>query len=37
MIVCMLILIDTDETPNRAMEQMVWYELVGTRGSMLRR
>ena len=28
-IVCLLILIDTGEQPNRAMEQMVWYELIG--------
>jgi len=25
----MLIVIDTAEKPNRAMEQMVWYELIG--------
>ena len=25
----MLILIDTGEKPNRAMEQMVWYEFIG--------
>ena len=37
MIVCMLILIYTGEKPNRAMYQMVWYELIGTRRSMLRR
>jgi hypothetical protein len=36
-IVCMLILLYTGEKPNRAMYQMVWYELIGTRGSMLRR
>ena len=29
MIVCMLILIYTGEKPNRAMEQMVWYYLIG--------
>ncbi len=29
MIVCMLILIYTSEKPNRAMYQMVWYELIG--------
>ncbi|MFM8734601.1 MAG: transposase, partial [Pirellulales bacterium] len=29
MIVCMLILIYTGEKPNRAMDQMVWYELIG--------
>jgi len=29
MIVCMLILIYTGEKPNRAMYQMVWYELIG--------
>jgi hypothetical protein len=29
MIVCMLILIYTGETPNRAMYQMVWYYLIG--------
>lgn len=28
-IVCLLILIDMGEQPNRAMEQMVWYELIG--------
>jgi hypothetical protein len=28
MIVCMLILIYTREKANRAMEQMVWYELI---------
>lgn len=27
--VCMLILVDTGKKPNRAMEQMVWYELIG--------
>ena len=27
-IVCLLILIDMGEQPNRAMEQMVWYELI---------
>ncbi len=32
MIVCMLILIYTGEKPNRAMYQMVWYYLIGTRG-----
>jgi len=37
MIVCMLILIYTGEKPNRAMEQMVWYYLIGTGGSLLRR
>jgi len=36
-IVCMLILLYTGEKPNRAMYQMVWYELIGTRGSMPRR
>ena len=38
MIVCLLILIYTGEKPNRAMEKMVWYFLIGlasTRGSML--
>jgi len=34
---CALILICTGEKPNRAMDQMVWYELIGTRRSMLRR
>ena len=29
MIVCMLILLYTGEKPNRAMVQMVWYELIG--------
>jgi hypothetical protein len=29
MIVCMLILIDTGEKPNRAMYQMVWSSLIG--------
>ena len=29
MIVCMLILIDAGEKPNRAMYQMVWYYLIG--------
>jgi IS4 transposase len=29
MIVCMLILIDTGEQPNREMEQKVWYYLIG--------
>jgi IS4 transposase len=29
MVVCMLILIYTGEKPNRAMEQMVWYYLIG--------
>jgi hypothetical protein len=29
MIACMLILIYTGEKPNRAMEQMVWYYLIG--------
>jgi len=29
MIVCILILIYTGEKPNRAMYQMVWYELIG--------
>ena len=29
MIVCMLILIYTGEKPNRAMDQMVWYYLIG--------
>ena len=29
MIVCMLILLSTGEKPNRAMVQMVWYELIG--------
>jgi len=29
MIVCMLILIYTGEQSNRAMEQMVWYYLIG--------
>ena len=37
MIVCMLILIYTGEKPNRAMYQMVWYELIASRGSNLRR
>ncbi len=32
MIVCMLILIHTDEKPNRAMHQMARYSLIGTRG-----
>ena len=36
MIVCMLILIYTGEKPNRAMVQMVWYELIGKWGSLLR-
>jgi len=36
MITCMLILIDTVEKPNRVMDQMVWYELIGTRISLLR-
>jgi len=36
MIVCMLILISTGEKPNRAMEQMVWYYLIGQWGSLLR-
>ena len=26
---CALILIYTGEKPNRAMEQMVWYDLIG--------
>jgi hypothetical protein len=29
MIVCMLILIYAGEKPNRAMDQMVWYYLIG--------
>jgi IS4 transposase len=29
MIVCMLILLDMGEKPNRAMYQMVWYYLIG--------
>jgi IS4 transposase len=29
MIVCMLILLYTGEKPNRAIYQMVWYELIG--------
>ena len=29
MIVCMLILIDTGEQPNRAIYQIVWYYLLG--------
>jgi hypothetical protein len=29
MLVCMLILIYRGEKPNRAMERMVWYELIG--------
>jgi hypothetical protein len=29
MIVCMLILIDMGEKPNRAMEQMGWDYLIG--------
>ena len=29
MIVCMLILIDTGERPNRAMVHMVWYYIIG--------
>ena len=33
----MPILIYKGEKPNRAMEQMVWNELIGTRGSTLRR
>ena len=32
MIVCMLILIDTGEKQNRAMDQMIWYELIGLVG-----
>jgi hypothetical protein len=36
MIVCMLILIYTGEKPNRAMEQMVWWDLIDSRGSLLR-
>ena len=32
MIVCMLILIDTGEKPNRAMDQMIWHELIGLVG-----
>ena len=33
---CSLILMYTGEKPNRAMYQMVWYYLIGTRGSLLR-
>ncbi len=33
MIVCMLILISIGERPNRAMEQMVWYYLIGLAGT----
>ena len=34
---CARILIYTGEKPHRAMYQMVWYSLIGTRGSLLRR
>jgi hypothetical protein len=34
---CARILIYTGEKPNRAMCQMVWYSLIGTWGSLLRR
>ena len=34
---CARILIYTGEKPNRAMYQTVWYSLIGTRGSLLRR
>ena len=33
---CARILIYTGEKPNRAMYQIVWYSLIGTRGSLLR-
>ena len=29
LIICMLILIYRGEKPNRAMERMVWHELIG--------
>jgi hypothetical protein len=36
MIVCMPILIDTGERPNQAIEQMVWYYLIGLASLMER-